>query len=710
MPRFFEQIPSQTSAEKVKSSIGNFLAARGFKLKNKKEGNEWWKGFYWVQNVKYQYAQGRIQLEVWNYCPYPGLGSLLIYFVGIGELKQLLQDLVEMLSREDPSQDTASAPTAEEFAKAESQSPSLPETPKKTVVGFAKAWIIFWIIGNAAAICAPMYMLSNPSTSGIALTVMILSAAVAAGYVMLYNKNPFGLYLVLVANLLALAMNSPYTLVKTGLIPGLLTFFITYKQIAYPFGRSKTIQANPPPTASDYPVAAQQQITAHEAEPSVKHAPPTNAESLAKYTPLRESETPTPSEETNPITPKNSKSNSSSKILWGGGALIAICLVLACCGGVSVPLATAYFAQASSSAPRSVDLSALQPQPSETPMMASTPIDTRPEFITPTNEDEAATQPLPAAITATAMIPLPTAGHSIKVHAAQSKILDVAGWFVLWSPNGKWLILGERQIHFYDAHTLQEVRYVQADRWVEGMAISPDSKTLAAIDESRGVMLFDVESGSELRTLTRARIDASPPTYSYLAFSPDSALLAVVVGEVVKLYRVADGEEIGTLVTRRANAIAFTPDGKGLYAGSWENGITLFDIASGKSILEFGDKSRGASLLILSQAGDVLVSAGASSGTMTLWEAATGRLLRSFEGHNDSITSMVFSPDGRMLASASRDMTIRLWDVATGKELQSLVGHTEAPKSIAISPDGGILASGSEDGTTRLWTLTRNGI
>jgi WD40 repeat protein len=98
--------------------------------------------------------------------------------------------------------------------------------------------------------------------------------------------------------------------------------------------------------------------------------------------------------------------------------------------------------------------------------------------------------------------------------------------------------------------------------------------------------------------------------------------------------------------------------------------------------------------LAIAPDGKTLASAGGDR-TVRLWDVEKRKMLAVLQGHEEIIWSLVFAPDGKTLASGSQDTTIRLWDVAGRKELAVLRGHGDSVASLAISHDGKTLVSGS---------------
>ena len=103
--------------------------------------------------------------------------------------------------------------------------------------------------------------------------------------------------------------------------------------------------------------------------------------------------------------------------------------------------------------------------------------------------------------------------------------------------------------------------------------------------------------------------------------------------------------------------------------------------------------------VVISPDGKLLASASGDK-TMRLWSIATGQSIREFQGHNRSVSSVAISPDGKLVASGSDEP--RLWDVETGQSAE-LLGHSNWVFCVVFSYDGKLLASGSHDSTIRLW-------
>ncbi len=99
------------------------------------------------------------------------------------------------------------------------------------------------------------------------------------------------------------------------------------------------------------------------------------------------------------------------------------------------------------------------------------------------------------------------------------------------------------------------------------------------------------------------------------------------------------------------------------------------------------------------------MASGSLDNTVKLWSVESQKEVATLIGHDNTVTSVAFSPDSKYLASGSEDNTVKLWNVESQKEVTTLEGHTKEVLSVAFSPDGKYLASGSEDEKVMLWSV-----
>ncbi len=276
---------------------------------------------------------------------------------------------------------------------------------------------------------------------------------------------------------------------------------------------------------------------------------------------------------------------------------------------------------------------------------------------------------------------------------------------------------------------------------VKSLSFSPkDNETLVSVGDDNTVRIWNPNNNSSLQVLT----SHSAPANS-VSFSPKGQILASVNNDVVELWSLPSGGEPSQKHTLKGYVLAFSPDGKTIATASsskdnpknntvklWNlNGqelktskdhkeeVTSLSFSSDGQMIAFASEDKPvklwnlngekvetlgetASNISFSPNRPILVLGG-HDGTLKLWNFNNNKELKNLGKHERRVTSVSFSPDGQMIASASEeDNTFKLWNI-DGKDPKTLRGHDNWVTSVSFSPDGQIIAS-ADDNTVKLWS------
>jgi WD40 repeat protein/serine/threonine protein kinase len=280
---------------------------------------------------------------------------------------------------------------------------------------------------------------------------------------------------------------------------------------------------------------------------------------------------------------------------------------------------------------------------------------------------------------------------------------------IVFSPDGRRLVstCADGAVQVWDATPVSQDEWERQVITLSGhtqlvfrLAFSPDGQRVASASWDGTAKVWDWAAGQELLTFDGHRANVWD-----VAYSPDGRHLASGSGDgTVKLWDASTGQELYTFTKGiRAGCVAFSPDGR-QFVSSYHNGnVKVWDTTTRNEISTLRGHSYPILSLMYSRDGRYLASAGGAEKTVRIWDTGTWKEIHTFWGHTDMVSVAVFSPGGERVATASDDGTARIWDMKTGQPIQTLTGHANRVGGVAFSPDGRYLASASWDQTVRIW-------
>jgi eukaryotic-like serine/threonine-protein kinase len=289
-----------------------------------------------------------------------------------------------------------------------------------------------------------------------------------------------------------------------------------------------------------------------------------------------------------------------------------------------------------------------------------------------------------------------------------SWILDLA-----FSPDSRWLVAGAGnwagtptngpEVKLWDYRQRREVRAYDGvkGRRTTGVAFSPDGRTIAAGGSVGATRLWDVETGHTLRDFEG--VSQMPATN--VAFRPDGRMLAIGSDDgTAALWDIGTGTLLRVLRGHAGlvTGVGFSPDGRRLVTGSWDSTVRFWEPETGRETALLRGHHGAVETLQFNRGGTRLLSSG-QDGVVKVWDVSLPSDTPVLEGHRGWAFSAVFQPGGTIAATGGWGI-IHFWDPATGHHLRAIDGpHPAEVRALAYSPDGKALASAGEEGTIKIW-------
>ncbi len=226
-------------------------------------------------------------------------------------------------------------------------------------------------------------------------------------------------------------------------------------------------------------------------------------------------------------------------------------------------------------------------------------------------------------------------------------------------------------------------------------------KSSGSILQKTSVRILKTATGEEIHELT-----GHAGVVQMAAFSPDGHHLATVDRHHVRIFDLDTGRQIAQSPDGLGpqEQIDFREDGRQLLCRGWAREAYVLNTLDLSTIHRLSGHKETLTDARFSPDGKLVATASAD-GTARIWSVESGQQLHVLSGHRKRVLFAVFDPTGALIATSSQDKRVRLWDVESGTQLAVLEGHKKQIVGAAFSSDGRWLGSASEDFTARLWPV-----
>ena len=267
----------------------------------------------------------------------------------------------------------------------------------------------------------------------------------------------------------------------------------------------------------------------------------------------------------------------------------------------------------------------------------------------------------------------------------------------------------DEYVNILDVQTRKKICELERSRHIfyEKMRFSPNGKYISGYTKSDNLELWSVETGEKIKRLSN---NSSLKTFTYSSNS--EYIIASFYSDCIILYNTRTGEEKFKIQFPDSfiYIISCSPNNDFFAFQEDYDKISIYDLTTGHYVKGFEYFfAPGLIHLDVSPNGKNFASGSDCSHNVKIWNIETGTLVNELEGHTDTILSITYSPDGRYIASGSRDGTVRLWCALTGKEIKKFFGHKYGTVVSAFSTNGKFLFANpfsSNDGeTSKIWDI-----